>query len=62
MSTRIGEILQRRGVIDSGQLDLALVIQDFYEDKLGQVLVDMKLAEPGQIEAGLMEQAHLHSS
>ncbi len=50
---RLGEMLIEAGVIDAGQLQTALAHQRKWGGKLGQALVDLKLASEPQIVAAL---------
>ena len=48
MSTtmKIGEILLKEGLIDSGQLDIALHEQQKTHDRLGDIILKMGLSTP----------------
>src|SRR5512138_725998 len=50
---RLGEMLIEAGVIDAGQLQTALAHQRKWGGKLGQALVDLKMATEPQIVSAL---------
>src|SRR5205085_2525135 len=58
-TTRLGELLVGRGLIDQDQLAEALLAQQASGDRLGRTLVELGAIDDGQLVAALAEQLHL---
>ena len=59
---RIGEILLDHGVIRADDLAEALARQTDSGRKLGELLIDLGMATPGEIQAALEEQRRMEIS
>lgn len=57
--SRLGEILVRRGRIDSSQLNQALALQQLCRKRLGEVLISMEAIDESMLELALEEQRRL---
>lgn len=61
-SMKLGEILVDHGVINRSQLSCVLGLQHESSKRLGEIIVDLNLATPVQINSALEEQRRMEIS
>jgi hypothetical protein len=59
---KLGEILVDHGVLNKSQLACVLGMQQETDRRLGELIVDLSIATPGQVKSALDEQRRMEIS